>query len=349
MSKMIPPEIIEKLKDLSILSVASKLEINVERKRALCFIHNDTHPSLHFNTEKNTWKCFVCNKGGGIISLVMEKLNLEFVDACKWLADEFNIIIPEDNGYRTRIMKPIKKIYLPKHENETSVFDEEVYGWLIGHARLSDGARKFLFEERRLNEDVVKGLKIGSVTYPKKVVDALVAQFGEGRCLQSGLARKGDYELYFYFYTPCLLFPYYEKDGQLVGIQSRYLGTKKDAPRFQFVASQKTRLFNLPMLNDLKEGERLYISEGITDCLALLSDGKKAVAIPSATILPQEDLIRLKGYDLYIYPDQDEAGQKAFTELRRFFVNHYSTVTAEKLPEGVKDYSEYYIKSHGKR
>lgn len=57
-----------------------------------------------------------------------------------------------------------------------------------------------------------------------------------------------------------------------------------EAPRFQFISSQKTRLFNLPVLNTMKFGEDLYISEGITDCLALLSAGKKAVAIPSATI-----------------------------------------------------------------
>ncbi|WP_213065500.1 toprim domain-containing protein, partial [Acinetobacter baumannii] len=68
------------------------------------------------------------------------------------------------------------------------------------------------------------------------------------------------------------------------------------------MSSQKTRLFNLPVLNTMSRGDRLYISEGITDCLALLSNGLKAVAIPSATILPLEDLVLLKGYDLHMYP-----------------------------------------------
>ena len=44
-----------------------------------------------------------------------------------------------------------------------------------------------------------------------------------------------------------------------------------------------------------------------------------------------------------MYPDQDDAGQRAYMELRRFFVNNYSMVKAEKLPEGVKDYCDYYI------
>jgi len=100
----------------------------------------------------------------------------------------------------------------------------------------------------------------------------------------------------------------------------------------------------LPILDKLRRGDKLYISEGITDCLALLSDGLNAVAIPSATILPMEDLILLKNYELHMYPDRDEAGQKAFIALRHFFINHYSTIRTEVLPEGVKDYCDYYIR-----
>jgi DNA primase len=221
--------------------------------------------------------------------------------------------------------------------------DQEILMWLIEKAGLSETADKFLYEERHLKKDVILNLNIKSVTDSKKVKDSLISIFGEERCMKSGIVRRGDYGSFFYFYTPCLLFPYYEQDGTLVGIQSRYLGEKNDVPRFQFLAAQKTRLFNLPILNTLKMGDKLYISEGITDCLAMLSSGLKAVAIPSATIQPVEDLILLKNYDLHMYPDQDDAGQRAYMELRRFFVNNYSMVKAEKLPEGVKDYCDYYI------
>ncbi len=157
-------------------------------------------------------------------------------------------------------------------------------------------------------------------------MNALIRQFGEERCLRSGLVKRGSYGLYFYFYTLCLLFSYYGQDGRLIGIQSRYMGDKENAPRFQFQSSQKTRLFNLQMLNGMKSGDKLDISDGITDCLALLSAGKKAVAIPSATILPEGDVILLKDYNLHMFSDNDDAGRKAFMELRRSFVNNYSTV-----------------------
>ena len=43
-----------------------------------------------------------------------------------------------------------------------------------------------------------------------------------------------------------------------------------------------------------------------------------------------------------MYPDNDDAGRRAFRELRRFFVNNYSTVKAEKLPDVMKDFCDYY-------
>lgn len=345
----IPEEIVRKLSELPIENVAERLGISVMRHKAKCFMHDDQHPSLSFNTKKNMFFCFVCDKGGGPIQLVQEYNGYGFQDACVWLGKEFCILWSQEGEQRKLIKRTVRKVLLPKRAEENSPFDEEVFSWLIERAELSEMAKWFLYNERRFDETVVQRLNIKSVTYHKRVIDALIGQFGEERCLQSGLVRRGEYGLYFYFYTPCLLFPYYDQDGRLVGMQSRYLGDKENAPRFQFQSSQKTRLFNLPILNGMKRDDRLYISEGITDCIALLSTGEKAVAIPSATILPEEDLILLKDYDLYMYPDNDEAGWRAFGELRRFFVNNYSTVRAERLPVSVKDYCEYYVKlkEHG--
>lgn len=340
---LIPQDVIDRLQELNIEKVATKLGMDVKKHKALCFMHNDHTPSLKFSTEKNMFFCFVCDKGGGPIQLVMDYKGLEFQDACLWLAREYNIIIPEAKGYVKPVKKAVKKVYLSRNDESIYSIDEEILLWLIEKAGLSELAQKFLFEERHFKKDVIQNLNIKSVTDSKKAKDSLLSTFGEERCVKSGIVRRGEYETYFYFYTPCLLFPYYEQDGRLAGIQSRYLGERKDAPRFLFLAAQKTRVFNLPILNTLKRGDKLYISEGITDCLALLSSGLNAVAIPSATIQPLEDLVMLKNYDLRMYPDQDEAGQRAFMELRRFFVNNYSTVKAEMLPEGVKDYCDYYI------
>lgn len=340
---LIPQDVIDRLQELNIEEVATKLGIDVKRHKALCFMHNDHTPSIAFSKTKNMYKCWVCGVGGGPIKLVQDKEGWNFQEACVWLAKEFDIILPEHKAVKKPVKKAVRRTYLSKKEGETGSFDIEVFNWLIETAGLSEMANSFLFKQRCFNKNVIQSLNIKSVTDSRKAVVALESRFGKERCLRSGLVREGDYGDYFYFYTPCLLFPYYEQNGRLAGVQSRYLGENKKAPRFQFLSSQKTRLFNLPILNTLKRGDSLYITEGITDCLAMLSTGLNAVAIPSATIQPLEDLILLKNYELHMYPDQDEAGQRAFMEIRRFFVQHYTTVKEEQLPEGAKDYCDYYI------
>ena len=340
---IIPQNIIVRLNELPIEEVANRLGIEVRRHKALCFKHDDHNPSITFSINKNIYKCWVCGGGGGPIKLVQDKEELNFQEACIWLGQKFNVWWPEGNNRNFPQRTPIK-IHSTKHKEKTMIFNKEVYTWLVNNATLLEPAKIFLFKERHLDEEVVKKLRIGSVINSLNMVDALVKRFGEDICLKTGLVRRSNYGLYFYFYTPCLLFPYYDMDGSLIGVQSRYLGTNEKVPRFQFISSQKTRLYNLPILNSLGRGDKLYISEGITDCLALLSDGLNAVAIPSATILPLEDLILLKNYELHMYPDQDEAGQKAFMALRRFYINHYSMVSVEVLPDGIKDYCDYYIK-----
>lgn len=338
----IPEDVVRKLNELPIEVVASVLGITVARHKARCFMHDDYRPSLSFNVKKNMFFCFVCNKGGGPIQLVQEYEGWSFQEACVWLANRFNIWWSENEEQKEPVRRRVRRVYLPNNDDVTFEFDEELYNWLIENAKLSEPAQRFLFEERCFKVEAVERLNIKSVSYPERAIEMLIAQFGEEKCLESGLVSKGKYGLYFYFYTPCLLFPYYEGDGKLAGVQSRYLGKKENAPRFQFLSSQKTRLYNLPILNTLKRGDKLYISEGITDCLALLSSGEDAVAIPSATILPLEDLVTLRSYDLHMYPDQDEAGQRAFMELRSFFVNHCAMLKEDKLPEGVKDFCDYY-------
>lgn len=96
---------INKLRDLSILNVATRLGITLkgtgqEGRRAICPYHNDKNPSLHFSRKKNIFKCFVCGAKGDLFKLVMDHENLTFTEACAWLIKEFDITVVEDNSHR---------------------------------------------------------------------------------------------------------------------------------------------------------------------------------------------------------------------------------------------------------
>ena len=69
---------------VDIIDVAKKYGIQVNRaNKALCCFHNEKTPSLSFHQGKQIFKCFSCGKGGDVISLVSELLNINALEAAK--------------------------------------------------------------------------------------------------------------------------------------------------------------------------------------------------------------------------------------------------------------------------
>ena len=297
---------LQKLRDLPIEGVAERLGLAVKRHRCLCPFHDDHHASLSFKVSKNTFRCYVCGASGGPIDLVMKYLNKDFLDACRWLADEHNVIITE---------------YKPKDIRPPKPFDASRYERFFERPWLSPEARKFLFEERKIDPRVVRYCR-----------------------LTSWRDKQG---------VPWLQIPYYSGEGKLIGIQNRNLNWFKDqevqgeqeVPRFRFPTGSQCNLYGLPVLNLLKPGETLYIAEGCSDCWSLLSAGHKAIAIPSATLLGKKDKEILSTLNSQfstkfgMWPDNDAPGERLFLQLQEVL----PSLVRHQLPPDCKDFSEYYL------
>ena len=288
---------IQQLLDLPIEGVAERLGLRISRHVSLCPFHDDRHPSLHFNVRKNRFRCYVCGEQGRTIDLVMKQLRLTFFEACKWLADDSNIIISE---YTSKVKKQTE----PPSVNIDSLLP------LVAQPVLTEEARKFLFEERKLNPRVIDWCGISST------------------------------------HTD-LIIPYFGIEGNLIGMQWRYLRSDKSKPRFRFPKGSQCGIYNLPVLKQLREGEPLFICEGASDCWAMLSSGHKAIAIPSATLLKREDIELIsrplreswRG-SIHMFPDNDEPGERLFLQLRDLLPQ----IVRHQLPADCKDFSEAYLK-----
>ena len=84
---------IDKLRSLPCEGVAQRLGMKVQHHKALCPFHNDHTPSMTFKGSK--FRCWSCGASGNAIDLVMRHLNLDFKTACRWLADEHNVIVSD--------------------------------------------------------------------------------------------------------------------------------------------------------------------------------------------------------------------------------------------------------------
>lgn len=333
---------IQKLRELDILQVADLLGMGLRNKRALCIHHDDHHPSLAFNVKKNTCHCYSCGFSADTIGLVRERLNLGFSEACHWLADHFDVYIGDDrygNSARYTEKSADKKLLtasdrrmasLRAHFAETHVshghlayvapssVDVEFYQQMFRQMHLSESGQRFLFEERLLSPEALKVCQIVSTEQ-----SVCMARVGRG-----------------VFDGPSLIFPYFDQEGRLVSVQSRYLGKKKEIPRFKFAPGSHRMIYGLDRLKDCPPNEPLLITEGPSDCWTALTLGIHAIAIPSATLFDHRFQGLLAGRNLHIFPDQDEAGLSLYFELKKAF----PSLVYHQLPEGCKDLSEYYLK-----
>ena len=296
---------LQELRDLPIEGVAERLGLRVRQgHKSLCPFHDDHHASLSYNIRRNNCRCFVCMDASmGTIDLVMKHLHTDFKGACRWLADSHNVILEE--------WKPTPGA--PARET----FDASRYAAFFLRPWLSGEARKFLFDERRLDARVVSWCRI-----------------------TSWRDRKG---------TDWLQIPYYDTGGTLIGMQNRNL-QQGGLPRFRFPRGSRCSIYNLPMLKLLGPADELWITEGCSDCWAMLSAGRKAIAVPSATLLSPTDRQILGGLpslagSFHMYPDRDAPGERLFLQLKEVLpgLQHH------QLPAGCKDFSDYYVQSKSNR
>ena len=322
---------IQKLRDLPIEKVAEQMGMVVKRHKALCPFHDDHHASLSFNTRRNSCRCYVCmGDSVGTIDLVMKYLGKDFLSACRWLAERNGVYL--EDGRKDSLSKEASSLDASPDASLSSSFDAGKYARFFEHPWLNEAARRFLFEERKIDWRVVNWCRLTSWT-----------------------DRKG---------VNWLQIPYFSTEGKLIGIQNRNLDYRKGgtgnaeasesdipagsnpAPRFRFPYGAKCSIYNLPIVRALTPGEQLFITEGCSDCWAMLSAGHKAIAIPSATLLKPEDKKWLAEFgsqlkiEWHMYPDRDAPGESLFLQLKEILPQ----LVHHQLPPGCKDFSEYYLK-----
>jgi len=311
-------EYLQTLRDLPILQVARDLGLEIHMGRACCLWHPDKHPSLHFDVKRNVAHCFSCGAHAGTIALVMKARGCGFRDACQWLSENHSVATsPEE--LEQSCMKPQGKQYPP---------DVAFLTELVMHPYLNEEARHFLYDVRKIDPRVVKYCRLTSINSPMP-------------CYRGGRA---------FYDAPSLLIPYYDVEGRLLSVQSRYLGVGT-IPRFRFPRNSNCKIYNQQILPTLQGAEPLYVAEGCSDCWALLSAGHKAIAIPSATTLRGDELVALltpfrdhwQG-QLHIYPDQDEAGDALYRKLLGVATMMGVALVRHELPSGCKDVAEMHLK-----
>ena len=299
----------KKLNSIDILEVAKALGLEVKSKKTNCFLHADKTPSLSFHLKTNTWKCFGCNQSGDVIELVKKKNNLDFKQACQWL--ECNLGSSSVRTFSTYTVKnKTKQAYHPKDKNhDETQSDPELYAAIINHLNLSDGAKSYLCDERALSPDAVELNNIVSLEDPSELYGWLKNTFNEERLFKAGLLQKSQYgNMYNFWRTTGIIFPYYDINNNVVNLQLRpYHSTKNQ--KYILLKGIKTCMYNEVVLANLPVGTNVFLCEGAIDVLSMMTIDKVAVGIPGAATLKGTWVEKLRKFNICIIFDNDNAGK----------------------------------------
>lgn len=381
-------EQLQRLRSLPVEAVAERLGLRVVRHKSLCPFHDDHHASLSYSPSRNTFRCFVCDARGGTIDLVMRHLNMSFPDACRWLANGTNIILDTYRPRTPTVDRPARPFDAARYARlfEHPWLSDEARTFLFTERRLNprvvswcrltswtdrqgthwlqtpyfDASGQLIgLQNRNLDYGKQKGdegEETGADNKPWQAVESKQEQAVEsdgkqGQAVEGKQGQAGD-----------------GKQGQAVeGKQEQAVEGKqgqgvkdegkqgqgsesREAPRFRFPYGSRCTVYNLPVTAMLRPGEPLFITEGCSDCWAMLSAGHKAIAIPSATLLSQADKALLRdlaqrlGTSFHMFPDRDAPGERLFMQLREVLpgLQHH------QLPVGCKDFAEYYVSALAK-
>jgi len=310
-------EIIDQIKQAaSIVEIASQyttLRLRGKKHLGLCPFHSEKTPSFTVDEEKQLFHCFGCGIGGDIFTLVMEKENLSFPEALRFLADKYHIKLPEKKSFSPQLQKLEEQLYQIS-EDVLAYFKKNLFNTKEGEKALE------YLRERKIADEMIQRLKIG---YALNSWDDLLHSF-QRRKVPAGLLEKAGLVLrrtnkegFYDRFRGRVIFPIFTLSGKvvafggrsIVGQEPKYLNSP-DTP----IYTKGKLLYGLNFTKEkARERNALILVEGYTDFLALFQAEIENVAASLGTSLTAEQIALAKRFapKVFVCYDADTAGIKA--------------------------------------
>ena len=117
-------EIKNKVTVLDLVSEFVDLKKQGRLFKSVCPFHSENTPSFIVDPDKNMWRCFgACSTGGDVISFIMKKDSISFLDSLNFLKNKLGITTENFNSQKFKEIEEIKKINMLSAEFfKTSLF-----------------------------------------------------------------------------------------------------------------------------------------------------------------------------------------------------------------------------------
>ncbi len=326
---------------VEVIGRAVQLRRSGNRHVGLCPFHQEKTPSFQVDAENQLYYCFGCQSGGDVLSFVTKHQNLTFPDAVKYLADRYNIPLPQkeyaahgDLEERGRILAAI--------ECAAGFFYARLHVAQEGRA-----AREYI-DRRGLPAEVVESQKLGYAPPGGNGLFEHLKKSGiePALAVKAGLLiqSSNDSSKFFDRFRNRLIFPIRDERDTIVAFGGRILSQdEKNEPKY----------LNSPETPVYHKGRTLYqyavarqacrkvrqalLVEGYMDLLAFHAKGFHRVAATLGTALTSQQvrlLCRMCDEVVLAY-DGDDAGEKAMLRALPLFLQEELSVSCIRFPDGL--------------
>lgn len=298
---------------VEIASLYTTLRKRGKKYVGLCPFHSEKDPSFTVDSEKQLFHCFGCGAGGDVFTLVMEKENLSFPEAVKYLAEKFHIPLPRQTRLSPEALKLEERIF-KTNEAALGFFRKSLFQSNEGEAALD------YLKKRGFAPETLETLKVG---YAPNSWTALLSHLGgkdaDASLLQkAGLIAPGQKKTDFHDrFRGRIIFPIFSLTGKVLGFGGRSIFNAEP----KYLNSPETPVYSkgrvLYGLNWTKEVVRetgeLILVEGYTDFASLFQAGIRNLAASLGTSLTEHQVALAGRFAprVTINYDGDEAGRNA--------------------------------------
>jgi len=348
-------DLLAQTRTIDIIQVVKDLGFALYQYRKLrCPFHEENTPSLLLYPQTNTYHCFGCGKHGDVINFYASATGQEYTAAMHELAFNYlpsyqperykrgsaalKKIQPVTKPAGKKTLPPDTKTYVYKPLHSTIYADFQRICGVQPLGEIGEEAWRYLLS-RGFTEPTLRRFQIFTVNDYDAAQAHLRNTYSLLDLQESGLFNERGNLI---FYRHVIIIPYYRK-GQLVYLQGRLIGNPPGSlAKYQFLSGVPVELFNVDMLEKVKTGKVVYLTEGAFDCMTLVQQGMPAVSLGSATLFKREWAKAFMRFEVVFNFDNDKAGQKAAHEFADLFAQHRISTHVQQVKAGFKDVNEYW-------
>ncbi|MDR2458571.1 MAG: DNA primase [Holosporales bacterium] len=282
-----------------------------------CPFHNEKTGSFFVNDNKGTFYCFGCGASGDVVTYLMKKRGLQFMQAIELLAEAAGIKLQESTNYSN------------EHKAQLSLM-QKALEFFKEHLR-DDVAAKYCVS-RGFDESCITQFSIG---YAPKNSDLLLSHLkssGFSMCdiLQSGLFQQRNGRVSCYF-RGRLIFPVFNKQGWPIAFGGRVL-QQGESPKYlnsrESVLFQKRATlyaFNIASKN-VSKTKNFILVEGYIDVITMHQHGFDTAIASMGTSFSIEHLVKIwkLSSEPIVCLDGDTAGYNAMLKIALLAMQYLS-------------------------